>query len=276
MSASAAWHQTKAALQQQEQAEWKLLRGEALGGSPSSSAPTGAPAMPRAARAQQMGAARLLPLPVLEEGQPGEEEGQKAGGQQGGPGPGSAPQGAAGCQQPFDCDVGRAEALITAFADAEMREYLQLQLAAPASPACSHGGAAAAAAVAGASPEPSGLAVPAAPGAPSAYGSTCLGPDPFSTAATAGGDTGAATGCVLCGPAATDRGRAQGLPGTVRRLNPELPTACPSALLRRYALDPVLAAWLVTRAPPDLPVRGAAAPPGRAACRLAAAQEMRE
>ena len=40
--------------------------------------------------------------------------------------------------------------------------------------------------------------------------------------------------------------------------------------------DPVLAAWLVTRTPPDLPVRGWQPPPGRTACKLVAAKEMQE
>jgi hypothetical protein len=40
--------------------------------------------------------------------------------------------------------------------------------------------------------------------------------------------------------------------------------------------DPLLAAWMVTRAPPALPVRGYSPPPGRTACRLLAAQEMME
>lgn len=38
----------------------------------------------------------------------------------------------------------------------------------------------------------------------------------------------------------------------------------------------MLRAWLVTRSAPDLPVRGWVQPPGRAVCRLVAAEEMQE
>lgn len=48
------------------------------------------------------------------------------------------------------------------------------------------------------------------------------------------------------------------------------------AATARLSADPLLTAWMVTRAPPDLPVRGYAPPPGRSACRLVAAKEMRE
>lgn len=48
------------------------------------------------------------------------------------------------------------------------------------------------------------------------------------------------------------------------------------AAASRLTADPLLAAWMVTRAPPDLPVRGYSPPPGRSACRLIAAKEMRE
>jgi len=38
----------------------------------------------------------------------------------------------------------------------------------------------------------------------------------------------------------------------------------------------MLTAWMVTRTPPDFPVRGWEHPPGRAACKLVSAQEMQQ
>ncbi|PRW39165.1 WD and tetratricopeptide repeats 1-like [Chlorella sorokiniana] len=247
MAASAAWHKTKGALQQQELEEWRLLRGEALGCSAAalssiasssgsvavvgSAEPAGSAwvaAAAAAATSPQITATASTAqqtqqaLPPLDEVEALEtaEEGQEA--CRGPTLPGSPP-----CRhQLFDCAT--AEALIAAFADAEVREYLQHQVAALDPPHSSRRSGA----------EGTAAAPPAI--------ITTAAPAPFHPART-----GAAPLPVAAGAAAIPAAGMHPVP------------------------DPVLAAWMVTRSPADLPVRGYTAPPSRSACRLVAAQEMR-
>lgn len=273
MAASAAWHKTKAVLQQQELEEWRLLRGESLGcdaatlsssgassrsgtasgstaalssmaTSDGSAGPAWAGSGTLAAAVGSNGGATGRPaqraLPPLDEehawgtGRPAEEA-----------------DGQIGCcnAQPDDppcrhqlLDCATVEALIAAFADAEVREYLQQQVAAldpPHSSRRSGAGNAAAAAAANAALPPTAGLPPLAAAAAATPLPSCparRGADPLPPAAAAPGDSSkAAAG----------------------------------------AHQAVLAAWMVTRSPPNLPVRGYASPPSRSACRLVAAQEMR-
>lgn len=261
MAASAAWHKTKAALQQQELEEWRLLRGEGLGcsarrlgsvatcgvtagagGSEGAAPGTAAASSGSAIRAGSTAQHAQQVLPPLAE----ERELDSSGLEREAAGdehcctalPSDAP-----CrQQLFDCAT--AEALIAAFADAEVREYLQQQVAALAPPPSGIRSSGAATAVMGNAPAPTPTtALPAG-------GATTAAPSPCSTARQ---------GLHPCPAAAAGRGSGHGH----------------AAAASGHAPDPVLAAWMVTRCPPDLPVRGYEAPPTRSACRLVAAQEMR-
>lgn len=113
-----------------------------------------------------------------------------------------------------EMDRAGAEALIAAFADAEVRQYLQRQLSRI---------------------ERDRRRMPGPRPERSAAGGQSMAQ--LSVEATAGGNAG---------------------------------------FTAAWTQDPVLKAWLVTRAAPDLPVRGWVPPPGRAACRLVAAKEMQE
>lgn len=77
------------------------------------------------------------------------------------------------------------------------------------------------------------------------------------------------------GPAPTAERSASGSP-SMAQLSVEATAGGDAGQRAAWAQDPVLKAWLVTRAAPDLPVRGWVQPPGRAACRQVAAKEMRE
>lgn len=278
MAASAAWHKTKAALQQQELEEWRLLRGESqlLGCDAANLSSSGASSLDGAGS----GSTAALSSMATSNGSAGPAwagSGTLAaavgsnGGATGQPaqralspldeehawgtaGPGEEAGGQIGCcnaqpdgppcrHQLLDC--GTAEALIAAFADAEVREYLQQQVAALDPPHSSRrsGAGNAATAAAGNAPLPPAAGLPSLAAAAAATPSPCCparrGTDSLPPAAAAPGDSSKAVA------------------GTYQ------------------ALDPVLAAWMVTRSPPDLPVRGYAAPPSRSACRLVAAQEMR-
>lgn len=230
MAASAQWRATQQQLAAREQQEWRLLRGESFGASCNASATSTAccelpPANSSVVLSQL--------LPALAEGpEEGEDAGEGAG-QEGGGGASFAAQHAQQ-QQQRDLDYAALEALISSCGDAEVREYLQQSFAALDAPDRSRSSASGA----GSAPEASASSAAAVAGAePSALPCASSPADPFSTAATTGGDVSAATG---------------------------------------YPPDPVLAAWMVTRAPPDLPVRGYTPPPARSACRLIAAKEMRE
>ncbi len=227
MAASAAWHKTKAALQQQELGEWRLLRGESLGRSAAAGSSFNAISAVSAANSTMAGSAGCgegtvagtsgaaaatsgdvvagstaqhaqRSLPPLHEDRELDtaDQVQEAGGQEASRP--DLPNDLPCRRQLFDCAT--AEVLIAAFADAEVREYLQQQVAAldpPHSSGHRVGGAAAAgSAAAGIEAVPT-AALPqlsAEAASPSPCCPARLGPAPLPAAASADDSTAAGAG----------------------------------------------------------------------------------